>query len=108
MDWNGHNKTKPGRTGPQPIQPEHGKTDPGRTDPVADRNHPEGSNKKIRAACPSTYGPAGIKAPSDPICAEVRTGRIGSPDDYFQRSRGYLPSAIIFSMAAIRAGLSSL
>ena len=36
------------------------------------------------------------------------TGRTGSPDDYFQRSRGYLPSAIIFSMAAIRAGLSSL
>ena len=27
--------------------------------------------EKIRAACPSTYGPAGIKAPSDPICAEV-------------------------------------
>ena len=71
IDWNGHNKTKPGRTGPQPIQPEHGKTGPGRTEPNADRNHPEGSNKKIRAACPSTYGPARIKAPSDPICAEV-------------------------------------
>ena len=46
MDWNGHNKTKPGRTGPQPIQPEYGKTGPGRTEPNADRNHPEGSNRK--------------------------------------------------------------
>jgi len=77
-DWTGldrtgldPNKTRPGRTGPQSIQPEHGKTGPGRTEPNADRNHPEGSNKKIRAACPSTYGPARIKAPSDPICAEV-------------------------------------
>ncbi len=30
------------------------------------------------------------------------------PNSYFHRSRGYLPSAIIFSIAAINAGLSSL
>ena len=108
MDWNGHNKTKPGRTGLHQSSQNTAKLTPAVQIRLPTATTRKARTEKIRAACPSTYGPAGIKAPSDPICAEVRTGRTGSPDDYFQRSRGYLPSAIIFSMAAIRAGLSSL
>lgn len=77
-DWTGldqtgldPNKTRPGRTGLHQSSQNTAKLTPAVQIRLPTATTRKARTEKIRAACPSTYGPARIKAPSDPICAEV-------------------------------------